>query len=231
MRVSRFISAVLFATLPVFNAFAVETTPMCPMRMPAEQLTGEYIYDRSCYDTGETTSACYDCGSSVNTNTYTGVTTTAIRVVEPTVVDTGMLNEDGKRIYNITCKCGPANQSYKCTSGFYGTAINMLSGCTKCPNHATCAGGNGSTFVCNSGYVKTDTACVKCSDGEWLNGTVCESCPTITNQNSNATSTATPHTPSGATSITQCYYLQTSLITDERGSYYFNDDCNYGAVE
>ena len=59
--------------------------------------------------------------------------------------------------------------SFKCANGYYGTATNATTGCTKCPTNATCAGGNGSTFVCNSGYYNTGTAaygCQACADVE-----------------------------------------------------------------
>ncbi len=44
--------------------------------------------------------------------------------------------------------------SCRCKSGYYGTA-SAGKACTACPSYATCAGGNGSTFVCNTGYYNT----------------------------------------------------------------------------
>lgn len=237
MRVSKFIPAVLFVMLPVFGAFAASvdyTTPLCSMMVLPAVKYGDIIYQDSCYQTGALPSACYDCDTS--TITYNGVVTTTYRGVSPSIVSE-VQRSDGLYTTTIECVCTIRSSTYECAPGYYGTATGLpLVGqdsteCIACPDNATCAGGNGSTFVCDSGYVKTDTGCTKCADGEWMNGTVCEPCPTISDQDPNSSSNAVPHTPNGATSITQCYYLQTSLITDGRGTYYFNNDCNYGAAE
>ena len=59
---------------------------------------------------------------------------------------------------SVFAACNPVGTScsscttYRCNSGYYGTARSASSGCTKCPSNATCAGGNGSTFVCAKGY-------------------------------------------------------------------------------
>ncbi|MCM1294377.1 MAG: hypothetical protein NC311_02345 [Muribaculaceae bacterium] len=67
--------------------------------------------------------------------------------------------------------CSHCSTSYYCDSGYYGTATSASTGCTKCPANTTCAGGNNSTFVCNSGYYKTDTGCVKCPANATCDGT------------------------------------------------------------
>lgn len=86
---------------------------------------------------------------------------------------------------------------YQCAAGYYGTATSASTGCTKCPENATCAGGNNSTFVCNDKFYlakPTDTFCTgcpenaicetgkpfKCEPGYYKQGdnaTQCTSCP------------------------------------------------------
>lgn len=70
MRVFKFMPAVLFAILPVFNAFAVEgTVAMCPITAGnADLKVGvNYTTDATCYNTGDITSACFDCSTSTLT--------------------------------------------------------------------------------------------------------------------------------------------------------------------
>lgn len=104
-----------------------------------------------------------------------------------------------------TCEC-VTEYSYKCTSGYYGTAISESAGCTKCPSNATCAGGNRSTFVCAKGYYK--------------NGSACTACPSLNGVAGTTTST-------GATSITSCYIRSRSSFSDVSGSWRYSDDCYY----
>lgn len=104
-----------------------------------------------------------------------------------------------------TCEC-VKEYSYKCTSGYYGTATSESAGCTKCPSNATCAGGNLSTFVCAKGYYK--------------NGSACTACPSLNGVAGTTTST-------GATSITSCYIRSSSSFSDVSGSWRYSDDCYY----
>lgn len=101
--------------------------------------------------------------------------------------------------------------SYKCNSGYYGTATSALSGCTKCPSNATCTGGNNSTFKCNKGYYK--------------NGTSCSPCPFFRIPN-NMIQTGTT-SGIGATAITECYIPSGSEFSDTSGSGSYTGDCYY----
>ncbi|MDE6481825.1 MAG: hypothetical protein K2L25_03350 [Alphaproteobacteria bacterium] len=101
--------------------------------------------------------------------------------------------------------------SYKCNSGYYGTATSALSGCTKCPSNATCAGGNNSTFKCNKGYYK--------------NGTSCSLCPFFSIPNNMIQTGTTSGT--GATAITECYIPSGSEFSDTSGSGSYTGDCYY----
>ena len=68
--------------------------------------------------------------------------------------------------YVALAVCKPTGTScsacttYRCNSGYYGTALSASRGCTRCPTNATCAGGNNSTFVCNTGYYKNGSESV-----------------------------------------------------------------------
>ena len=77
---------------------------------------------------------------------------------------------------NFICEKCKSTTTVSCLSGYYGTAnSDGTSGCTACPDNATCKGGNGSTFVCNEGYLKSASSCVKCGTNQTLNedGTAC----------------------------------------------------------
>lgn len=70
-----------------------------------------------------------------------------------------------------TCYCGLSDtKTYKCASGYYGTATSQSTGCTKCPTGATCPGGNNSTFICPSDTLKTQDACNACPQYAICNG-------------------------------------------------------------
>ena len=127
---------------------------------------------------------CSQCPTGTNVN----VSSTAGQNTNPTNCKyTCKANTYGAPTYgNTTCTAcptgtnviptGPANGqtgttvascTYKCASGYYGTATNATTGCTKCPENATCAGENGSTFVCNSGYYNAGATygeCYACAD-------------------------------------------------------------------
>jgi len=104
-------------------------------------------------------------------------------------------------------KCGCATTfTYKCASGYYGTATSATSGCTKCPENATCAGGNGSTFSCAKGYYKDGTSCARCPSSGGVYGTTAST---------------------GATSITDCYLPSGTTFSDSTGSGTYTSNCYY----
>ncbi|MBQ8294558.1 MAG: hypothetical protein IJX89_04190 [Alphaproteobacteria bacterium] len=147
--------------------------------------------------------------------------------------------------------------SFKCASGYYGTATSATAGCKACPQYATCAGGNGSTFSCNSGYFSPGTAygCVSCPDNaNECSGTgfvctagyyaatsgapfmnVCNLCPgyvfnaTQTNLGGGGSYTVSGTTAVGATSITECYMPADGYYgtADDTGFWLWNSDCYY----
>lgn len=147
--------------------------------------------------------------------------------------------------------------SFKCASGYYGTATSATAGCTACPSYATCAGGNGSTFSCSSGYFSPGTAygCAKCPENtQECGGTgfvckagyysakqstpfmnTCKQCPsyvynaTQTNLSGGGEYTVYGTTAAGATSITECYMPADSYygIADDTGFWVWNSDCYY----
>ena len=131
---------------------------------------------------------CTSCKSS--TRTANGVTTTTTRSMTSTCSNC-----------HVTPSCKIISTTYKCASGYYGTATSAFAGCTKCPAYATCAGGNGSTYVCNSGTYKTSSGCASCP---WP-----------------GTSAA------GSTSISSCYIRSGTLGSDDSGSYKYTADCYY----
>ena len=96
--------------------------------------------------------------------------------------------------------------SYKCDSGYYGTATSASSGCTKCPLNATCAGGNNSTFVCDKGYYNNGTGCTRCPASGGIYGTTANT---------------------GATAITECYIPSGSAFSDSTGNGTYTDNCYY----
>lgn len=101
--------------------------------------------------------------------------------------------------------CSACN-TYRCNAGYYGTATSGSSGCTACPANATCAGGNGSTFVCNQGYYKSGSACARCPSSGGVYGTT---------------------KSSGATSITACYMPSGTAFSDTSGRGSYTGDCYY----
>ncbi len=78
------------------------------------------------------------------------------------------------------CLCALNDIStYECAPGYYGSATNFLSHtCTKCPENATCLGGNNSTFICPSGTLKTQDACNACPEHATCNGSTTFTCRT-----------------------------------------------------
>lgn len=105
-----------------------------------------------------------------------------------------------------TAMCIHGIESYSCASGFYGTANNSTSGCTKCPSNATCRGGNFSVFVCLQGYYKNGDTCSRCPGFGSTNGTTAGN---------------------GADSITDCYLPAGTSGSDATGSFTYTSDCYY----
>ena len=150
---------------------------------------------------------------------------------------TGEPNEYGVYVYNVYTYgeiCGTwnpgtqmgalgqcflvSNERYKCGLGYYGNATSATSGCTKCPANATCTRGTG--FDCNSGWYE-NTA-----------GNGCSQCPppdTGTGDKKNWTVGSSYQVgksggiivngPTGAQNIGQCYLTNTSVVTDNTGTY------------
>ena len=156
----------------------------CPHNCPISCGTG-ITYDSRCTNT----TFCTSCKTSTNVNS-SGVEVTTNRSMKATCSNC-----------HVTPSCTIISTSYKCASGYYGTATSAFAGCTKCPTNATCAGGNGSTFSCNRGTYKS--------------GSGCASCP------SPGTSAA------GSTSISSCYIPSGTTGSDNSGSYKYTANCYY----
>ena len=132
-----------------------------------------------------------------------------------------------------TCSCKGQTTTYECADGYYGSPTDPRTGCTPCPDNATCPLGNNTTFTCNSKYLKTDDSCIPCptigvyscsgatlicDKGYYRNGNSCSRCP------SSGGVYGTTHAPSpfgGATSITDCYIPANTVMSgsDTSGSY------------
>lgn len=66
-----------------------------------------------------------------------------------------------------TCNCdGTCSEkySYQCANGYWGYTTDGNTGCQKCPDNATCSGGNGTGYVCNAGYYNASSGCARCPD-------------------------------------------------------------------
>ncbi len=104
------------------------------------------------------------------------------------------------------CSCQTTGTSYVCSDGYYGTATSASAGCTACPDNATCAGGNNSTFVCAKGYYKNGNVCTRCPASGGVYGTT---------------------DTTGATSITSCYLPSGTSFSDGTGSGTYTSKCYY----
>jgi len=142
-------------------------------------------------------SVCNNCSGSTTSTSTNGVVQT----------QTKTLTTQCPKVEGGTADCSCDNvTSYKCASGYYGTATSATSGCTKCPANATCAGGNGSTFSCAKGYYKDGTVCARCPSSGGIYGTTAST---------------------GATSITSCYLPSGTTFSDSTGSGTYTSDCYY----
>lgn len=170
------------------NVYAAEDTCTSSWRacLPSLDIT----YDSSCSEI-----ACRSCGNARPLlPSSSGVETTNNYRYETTCPSSygGV----------ATCSCKLISTKYTCASGYYGTATSSTSGCTACPSNATCAGGNGSTFVCQKGY--------------YQNGSSCSACP------GNGTTSGT-----GAPSISSCYIPAGTSFSDAPGSGTYDQNCPY----
>ncbi|MBR1954203.1 MAG: hypothetical protein IKA25_03995 [Alphaproteobacteria bacterium] len=168
----------------------------CKFSSPGELLVGTtYTYDRTCYDTGDFGSACYNCISG-------SMVSNGVEVVENKGVEAKILGT------SIICSCNTRSSTAACAAGYYGTGTYSIlgggTGCTACPENATCAGGNGTTFLCNVGY--------------FANGDVCERCPS--SGGVYGTTAAI-----GATARSECYIPAGDIsFTDDTGTYVCGED-------
>lgn len=155
---------------------------------------------------GCTSSICSSCGGGMPTipTGYTGgVGTVGVQT-----------RCDSSSVYSCYWGADTSSSLYTlaCASGYYGTASytynggHTFSGCTKCPSNATCAGGNGSAFVCAKGYYKSGTACSRCPSSGGVYGTTAST---------------------GATAITQCYLPSGTEFSDDTGSGTYTGNCYY----
>ena len=204
------------------------TAPLfCNICTTEPKETGEYRCASNWYGTTNNgTSGCAKCPTGTNVN----VSSTA-----------------GKNTQSTDCK-------YECNQGYFGTATNATDGCTLCPKHATCAGGNGSTYVCSKGYYNTkhpSYACQACVDVEnYQNLAVCdntgikckaghyaiyhtaapimkscEKCPTPV-FSSSAPECKTASSAEGSIGINSCYLKPGCTYEDETGFFTYEDECS-----
>ena len=112
---------------------------------------------------------------------------------------------------------GLPEDNYKCGKGYYGTATSETSGCTKCPANATCTRGTG--FDCNSGWYKNTSGngCSPCPDPK--TGPNDEKNWTVASSSRVGSTGGIMMGQTGATDIGQCYLTNTSVVTDDTGTY------------
>lgn len=146
------------------------------------------------------TLSCSNCNTGTELTNRYGITTTTRGTWGPSSCPTY------ETTATYSCSCQNKKTTYKCASGYYGTATSSSAGCTACPDNATCAGGNGSTFVCAVGYYKSGSACVQCPASGGVYG-------------------ATSGT--GATSITECCLPSGTSFSDTSGSGTYTGNCYY----
>lgn len=193
-------------------AHGVETREMCIVLANDQQLAGiTYTRDDSCY-ADNANSVCKDITTGEYTCTGSRTLLPNRYGIEATnhfgVEQQFTTNPDGVT-GTVTCVCNRSvRTTYACASGYYGTATGSTSGCTACPDNATCAGGNSSTFMCAAGYYKNSSG-----DG-------CSACPPdeLTGKQTSA---------AGASAVTDCYVPATATWTDDKGTKKFTAKCNY----
>ena len=179
------IIGVVAMTIPIAPpSYGISTGLNCCAMGQCPISCSSVTYDSRCTNN----TFCTSCKTS--TRTANGVTTTTNRSL------TSACNN-----CHVTPSCEITSTTYKCAAGYYGTATSALAGCTKCPDNATCSGGNGSTYVCNSGTYKAYGACASCPSP----GT----------------------SPSGSTSISSCYIPSGTTGSDGSGTYKYTANCYY----
>lgn len=201
---------------------------------PSSCTTATYqICTSGTYATSCNITACNTCksGSTSNANTV-GIIT---------IKSAGTYNTNCS-VSPHTCSCTGQTTTYACADGYYGSPTNNLTGCTPCPDNATCTYGSNTTFTCNLNYLKTDDSCIPCptngvytcagttlvcAKGYYRNGNTCNRCPSSGGVYG---TTASPTFSSGATSITECYIPADTTMygSDTSGSYeyYFINKTN-----
>lgn len=113
-----------------------------------------------------------------------------------------------------TGKCDIETQKYRCANGYYGNPGTTPTGCTKCPDNATCITG-ATTFKCDPGYYR-----------ETWQATNCAVCPVP------STFSGNEYTYSDVTGtvigVTSCALATGSTVEDDIGFYEIvNTPCNY----
>ncbi len=120
-----------------------------------------------------------------------------------------------------TCSCAGTctrSISLRCVAGYYGSASMSSSGpkgCTKCPDNATCMGGNGNGYSCNVGYYRSGSDCVRC--------------PTVPNVYTDKACThpAVGTTRSSGSEVINECILPTGTYYDPTGEMEFTNNCFY----
>lgn len=180
----KLLTAAIIGVAGVGNAHAERNC--CANAPCCRSVSSSCSYDSSC--TSTLTCNC-STSSTGSTNKY-GIVATTTQKQDVYCV--------GQTAYS---QCVAGTTTYKCASGYYGTATSLSAGCTACPANATCAGGNGSTFRCNANYYKSGAACQPCPNGG--------------------------KSAAGATSITSCYLPSGTTFSDSTGSGTYTENCYY----
>ncbi len=201
MKKTYFSVPILFSALIYPNVSIAASGAMCKIMsyLGDQFLAGtNYTYDTSCYS-DDPFSACSDCSNTVKTEN--GVRVTTQKQVVGTVNNTQL---------RVVCKCNTGLSTAVCIAGYYGTGraplIGSPTGCTACPENATCAGGNNSTFLCNVGYFANGDTCERCPPSGGVYGTTAAA---------------------GATSRSECFIPAGTAFSDSVGSGTYSTDCYY----
>lgn len=156
-KIKYFAIAAIAVITPKVSPATVSPTN-CMVVMPADS---NCIPGDNCYSSSPLN--CQKCTSTTMNNTNGITVTTYAAWGIPTEFECPSERE-------VSCRCVPTSETYKCSAGYYGTATSESAGCTKCPTNASCSGGNDSTFVCNTGYYRNPNGSTGYSDA-------CKICP------------------------------------------------------